>query len=91
MLEPIEMFRESVGVRVIEPMQQVPLRHYSTIPGAEFELAGADQRFKPGFLSQANELAAVVRHDTPVEQLRSAGLADAVSTLKLAHRMSNAD
>lgn len=91
MLEPIEMFHESVGVKVIEPTQEVPLRHYTTVPGEGFALAQADQRFKPGFLGQAHELAQVVHHGTPLAELRSAGLTDAARALSFAQRLSAAE
>ena len=81
-MRPIEFFQEFVGVNVVEPTKELPLRHYIPTKGEAFELSQADIDFKPGFLSQAKELADLV-HGKLVGR-KSATLGDAVSVLKLA-------
>ena len=89
-LKPIEFFNEFVGVQVIDPTPEVPLRHYVPTRGAEFALSQDDLDFKPGFLAQSRELFALAAGDTaalPVSQRKSASLADAARVLALAERL----
>ena len=81
-LRPIEWFQEFVGVNVVEPTSEIPLRHYNPTKGEAFELSQDDIDFKPGFLSQAKELKALV--EGALVNRKSATLSDAVSVLKLA-------
>ncbi|MEN9609037.1 MAG: hypothetical protein RLZZ06_968, partial [Actinomycetota bacterium] len=81
-MRPIEFFQEFVGVNVVEPTKDIPLRHYTPTKGEAFELSKDDIDFKPGFLSQARELKALV--EGTLHARKSATLADAVSVLELA-------
>ena len=81
-MRPIEFFQEFVGVNVVEPTKDIPLRHYTPTKGEAFELSKDDIDFKPGFLSQASELKALV--EGSLHKRKSATLADAVSVLELA-------
>ena len=81
-MRPIEFFQEYVSVNVVEPTPELPLRHYIPTKGAKFELAQADLDFKPGFLSQATELKALV--EGTLTNRISATLSEAASVLRLA-------
>ena len=81
-MRPIEFFQEFVGVNVVEPTAEIPLRHYTPTKGEVFELSQDDINFKPGFLSQARELKSLV--EGTLSERKSATLADAISVLELA-------
>jgi predicted dehydrogenase len=85
-MRPIEFFQEFNGVSVVEPTQEIPLRHYSTTKGPKFELSKEDLEYKPGFLSQAKELRALVEGN--LTNRKSATLEDAARVLRLAQSIS---
>ena len=84
-LRPIEFFQEYVGVQVIEPTPEIPLRHYVATKGEAFELSKDDLEFKPGFLGQARELMHLVQ-GTEFER-KSATLSEAARILALAETL----
>lgn len=84
-LRPIEFYQEFVGVQVIDPTPELPLRHYVATKGDAFELSKDDLDYKPGFLSQARELKALV-DGKPFER-KSATLAEAADVLALAESL----
>lgn len=92
-LKPIEFFNEFVGVQVIDPTPEVPLRHYVPTRGAGFSLSQGDLDFKPGFLAQSCELFALASgvgsaaEVLPLAQRKSASLADAQRILALAEQL----
>ena len=89
-MRPIEFYREFDSVSVIEPTPELPLRHYVANQAGEFKLDQADLDFKPGFLSQMRELAAMVEGHSPAthpSEFKSATLADAIAVLKLAEAL----
>lgn len=89
-MRPIEFYREFDSVSVIDPTPELPLRHYVANQSGEFKLDQADLDFKPGFLSQMRELAAMVEGRTPAthpSEFKSATLADAIAVLKLAEAL----
>ena len=89
-LKPIEFFNEFIGVQVIDPTPEVPLRHYVPTRGAAFSLSQDDLDFKPGFLGQSRELFALAAGGTealPISARRSASLADAHRILVLAEQL----
>jgi predicted dehydrogenase len=97
-LKPIEFFNEYVGVQVIDPTPEVPLRHYVPTRGAEFKLSEDDLAFKPGFLSQSRELYALASgagwasglgsaSDAPLATRQSATIAEAARVLALAEQL----
>lgn len=86
-MRPIEFFQEFVGVQVIDPTPELPLRHYVATKGEAFELDQIDLDFKPGFLSQARELKALV--DGTEFERKSATLAEAAAVLALAESLLN--
>ncbi|MFM5968872.1 MAG: Gfo/Idh/MocA family oxidoreductase [Micrococcales bacterium] len=89
-LKPIEFFNEFVGVQVIDPTPEVPLRHYVPTRGAAFELSQDDLDFKPGFLSQSRELYTLATDGPdalPMALRKSASIADARRILLLAEQL----
>ncbi|MEY3889351.1 MAG: hypothetical protein RI931_473, partial [Actinomycetota bacterium] len=100
-LRPIEFYREFDSVNVIDPTPELPLRHYVPTEVGEFVLAQADIDFKPGFLSQFEELLSLVEAaggpgvaGLPAadvwrlrENFKSASLADAVAVLQIAEQL----
>jgi predicted dehydrogenase len=89
-MRPIEFYREFDSVSVIEPTPELPLRHYVSNQAGEFKLDQADLDFKPGFLSQMRELAAMVEGRTPAthpSEFKSATLHDAIAVLELAEAL----
>lgn len=89
-MRPIEFYREFDSVSVIEPTPALPLRHYVANQAGEFKLDQADLDFKPGFLSQMRELAAMVEGRTPAthaSEFKSATLQDAIAVLELAEAL----
>ncbi len=89
-MRPIEFYREFDSVSVIDPTPELPLRHYVANQAGEFKLDQADLDFKPGFLSQMRELAAMVEGRSPAThpgEFKSATLADAIAVLKLAEAL----
>lgn len=89
-MRPIEFYREFDTVSVIEPTPELPLRHYVANQAGEFKLDQADLDFKPGFLSQMRELAAMVEGRTPAThpgEFKSATLQDAIAVLKMAEAL----
>ena len=89
-MRPIEFYREFDTVSVIEPTPELPLRHYVANQSGEFKLAQEDLDFKPGFLSQMRELAAMVEGRTPAthpSEFKSATLHDAIAVLELAEAL----
>lgn len=89
-MRPIEFYREFDSVSVIEPTPELPLRHYVANQAGEFKLDQADLDFKPGFLSQMRELAAMVEGRTPAthpSEFKSATLHDAIAVLELAEAL----
>lgn len=89
-MRPIEFYREFDSVSVIDPTPELPLRHYVANQAGEFKLDQADLDFKPGFLSQMRELAAMVEGRTPAthpSEFKSATLHDAIAVLELAEAL----
>ena len=100
-LRPIEFYREFDSVNVIDPTPELPLRHYVPTEVGGFVLAQADIDFKPGFLSQFEELLSLVEAaggpgaaGIPAadvwrlrENFKSATLADAVAVLQIAEQL----
>lgn len=89
-MRPIEFYREFDTVSVIEPTPELPLRHYVANQSGEFKLAQEDLDYKPGFLSQMRELAAMVEGRTPAThpgEFKSATLQDAIAVLKMAEAL----
>jgi predicted dehydrogenase len=97
-LRPIEFYREFDSVKVIDPTPELPLRHYVPTEVGEFVLAQADVDFKPGFLSQFEELLSLVEAAGGSgvsaaevwrlrENFKSASLADAVAVLQIAEQL----
>jgi predicted dehydrogenase len=84
-LRPIEFYQEFVGVQVIDPTPELPLRHYVATKGEAFELSQDDLDYKPGFLSQARELKHLV--DGTAFERKSATLAEAAAILALAEQL----
>ncbi len=85
-LRPIEFYTEFDGVSVIEPTEALPLRHYVANKAGAFEIARDDLDFKPGFVGQMRELAAMVGGADPAT-FKSASLADAIAVLELAEAL----
>ncbi|MEY4019640.1 MAG: hypothetical protein RLZZ590_940 [Actinomycetota bacterium] len=82
-LRPIEFYNEFDGVKVIEPTEAIPLRHYVAKAAGTFEIAREDLDFKPGFIGQMRELMTLATGgDT--SGFKSASMADAVAVLELA-------
>lgn len=83
-VRPFELATLFDGVSVLEPTTEVPIRRYEPQVGERVLPGDEDLRFKPGFVAQARELAAVCRGET-VEV--GARLGDAVRVLQLAEAL----
>ena len=82
---PFEAATVYEGMEVTEPTEEVPIRSYRPKPVERVGLDGMDYRFKPGFVAQAQALAAMVRGRDPGPAAR---LEDAHAVLNLAERLA---
>jgi predicted dehydrogenase len=82
-LRPIEFYNEFDGVKVIEPTEAIPLRHYVANSAGKFEISRDDLDFKPGFVGQMRELKTLATGGDS-SGFKSASLADAIAVLELA-------
>ncbi len=88
-MRPLENFIEYDGIDVHEPTNEVPIRTYRPRPvEPAFQIAQRDISLKPGFLQQARALHAMTEGIGVSKLPAGAALADALSVLELAERIS---
>lgn len=84
-LRPFEQANLYEGMEVLEPTAERPIRSYRPKAAGAISLDDADRQFKPGFLRQAEALAALARGDQPAHAAR---LPDAHAAITLAEALA---
>lgn len=82
-LRPFESGQVYEGMEVVQPTAERPLRSYRPKHVRTMGLEGNDVRFKPGFVAQAQALAALARGEDPGHAAR---LVDTYEALRLAEQ-----